>query len=59
MLGTFLFGGSDFIVLFQNQANFVIQAPTANIDQPSYQHIFMGARYGQMLGNGALNVVPQ
>jgi phosphatidylserine decarboxylase len=59
MLGTFLFGGSDFIILFQKQANFVIQAPTTTSGQPSYQHIFMGARYGQMLGKGSLDVMPK
>ena len=63
MLGTFLFGGSDFIMLFQEQAGFEIQAPTTGqgrslvngsngaLGQPAYAHILMGTRYGQMKGN--------
>lgn len=60
MLGTFLFGGSDYIFLFQEEAGFVIQAPqndpnvssllSRSIEEsrPSYKHILMGERYGQM-----------
>lgn len=60
MLGTFLFGGSDFIILFQKQAGFEIQAPTVGqhrslingvLQQPTYQHILMGSHYGQMKGS--------
>ena len=62
MLGTFLFGGSDYIMLFQKEAGFVIQAPEASSSnsqfvskssiksQPQYQHILMGERLGQMTG---------
>ena len=62
MLGNFLFGGSDFIMLFAKEAGFELQAPqaeTQNVneirlpqtsDQPTYQHILMGTHYGQMKG---------
>lgn len=61
MLGTFLFGGSDFVMLFQKEAGFVIQAPTTgqgrtldresqSLARPTYQHMLMGQRYGQMKG---------
>ena len=65
MLGTFLFGGSDFVILFQEQAGFEIQAPetgqvralatgsTGDLARPTYQHILMGTRYGQMKGEGS------
>ena len=62
MLGTFLFGGSDFVMLFPDGANFQITAPqtqrfvssrSAHLNQFSprinaYQHIFMGNEYGKM-----------
>jgi phosphatidylserine decarboxylase precursor len=44
MLGAFLFGGSDFIMLFQPRAGFQFTAP-AN-DQGGSQHILMGEQYG-------------
>jgi hypothetical protein len=43
MLGNFLFGGSDFVMLFQKQAGFEL---TAN---PGV-HILMGEKYGVMKG---------
>lgn len=43
MLGTFLFGGSDYVILFQKQAGF---EPTA----PKSDHVLMGEQYGIMNG---------
>ncbi len=60
MLGNFLFGGSDFIMLFQESAGFEITAPktdkTATKSDPDqdtediYKHILMGEKYGVMKG---------
>jgi phosphatidylserine decarboxylase precursor len=47
MLGCFLFGGSDIVMLFQQKAGFVIKAATAG---QSYQHILMGETYGELTG---------
>lgn len=49
MLGNFLFGGSDFIMLFQEQAGFKIMAQKKQ-DNETYKHIFMGMKYGVMEG---------
>jgi len=43
-LGNFLFGGSDFVILFQETAGFEITA-TSGI------HLLMGEKYGVMKGN--------
>ncbi len=60
MLGNFLFGGSDFIMLFQESAGFEITAPktdkTATKSDPDqdtediYKHVLMGEEYGVMKG---------
>lgn len=47
MLGCFLFGGSDIVMLFQQKAGFVITAATSG---QSYQHILMGEQYGKLTG---------
>ena len=47
MLGCFLFGGSDIVMIFQNKAGFVINAATSG---QSYQHILMGEKYGVLTG---------
>jgi len=47
MLGTFLFGGSDFIMLFQEKAKFEITAPK---EGSMYKHLLMGERYGVLKG---------
>ena len=47
MLGYFLFGGSDFIVLFQNKVQFTLDAPKA-ADNNSYRHLLMGERLGHL-----------
>lgn len=48
MLGYFLFGGSDFIMLFQNGAGFELTAPLQ--DSTGYAHILMGEELGRMGG---------
>ncbi len=47
MLGNFLFGGSDFVMLFQDKARFDIMAPKEN---NGYKHMLMGEAYGVMKG---------
>ncbi|MFC1576822.1 phosphatidylserine decarboxylase [Candidatus Omnitrophota bacterium] len=49
MLGNFLFGGSDFIMLFQEEAGFEITAPK-DPGAAAYKHILMGTEYGVMKG---------
>jgi phosphatidylserine decarboxylase len=49
-LGYFLFGGSDFIMIFQQKAGFTLQAPPVASETDTYEHLLMGQRYGQMLG---------
>lgn len=46
MLGYFLFGGSDFVLLFQNKVNFTLTAPKESNN--SYKHILMGEEYGRV-----------
>ncbi|MCX6089197.1 MAG: phosphatidylserine decarboxylase [Candidatus Atribacteria bacterium] len=61
MLGTFLFGGSDFVMLFQEKAGFQITAPTEDESVSetdpdpghggtTYKHLLMGEAYGVMKG---------
>ncbi len=51
MLGNFLFGGSDFIMLFQDKAGFKITAQeTKGTTDKSYKHLLMGEMYGMMNG---------
>ena len=46
MMGCFLFGGSDIIMLFEEKANFELQSP---IDENgNYKHIHVGETYGKM-----------
>ena len=49
MLGYFLFGGSDFIMLFQKKAGFEIMVQQQE-DMKTYKHILMGTKYGVMRG---------
>ena len=49
MLGNFLFGGSDFIILFQEKAGFEILVQKEE-DKKTYKHILMGVKYGVMRG---------
>jgi phosphatidylserine decarboxylase len=50
MLGYFLFGGSDFIMIFQKQAGFVLEPLKGDNNQQSYTHKLMGERYGVLTG---------
>jgi phosphatidylserine decarboxylase len=47
MLGNFAFGGSDFVMLFQDKVNFTIDAPKRQ-DSDAYQHLLMGERLGHV-----------
>ncbi len=47
MLGYFLFGGSDFITIFQDKAQFVLEAPKKE-NNASYKHQLTGERLGSM-----------
>jgi phosphatidylserine decarboxylase len=48
MLGCFLFGGSDIVMIFQKKAGFVLKAATSG---QSYQHMLMGEKYGVLTGS--------
>jgi phosphatidylserine decarboxylase precursor len=48
-LGYFLFGGSDFIMIFQKIAGFDFRAPKQ--DNDSFKHILTGEAYGRMKGD--------
>ena len=61
MLGTFLFGGSDFVMIFQEKAKFKITAPVRSTKfsetesdytraVESFDHILMGQEYGIFTG---------
>jgi hypothetical protein len=41
MLGNFAFGGSDFIMIFQEQVNFILDAPGEEASE-TYKHILTG-----------------
>ena len=62
MLGNFLFGGSDFVMLFQEKAGFEMTAPAENPvaansgegqghKVTTYKHGLVGEKYGVMNGN--------
>jgi len=46
MLGYFLFGGSDFVMLFQGKVDFTLTAPQES--KGSYKHILMGEAFGRL-----------
>lgn len=46
MLGYFLFGGSDFVVVFQEKAKFRLTAPTNANNE--WEHIMMGEKLGEL-----------
>lgn len=48
MLGYFLFGGSDFVFLFQKEAGFQLTAPAGG--SRGYQHLLMGESLGKLNG---------
>lgn len=47
MLGYFLFGGSDYVMIFQKDAGFELTVPTKDKDN-GYEHVFMGEAYGKL-----------
>lgn len=49
MLGYFLFGGSDIIMLFQKGAGFGLTVPASG--DGSYEHLLMGEEYGRLTGS--------
>jgi phosphatidylserine decarboxylase len=50
MLGCFLFGGSDIVMIFQPRAGFALE-PANGGSGESYQHILMGEKYGVLTGS--------
>jgi phosphatidylserine decarboxylase len=46
MLGYFLFGGSDFVMLFQKNVDFKLNVP--KISKDDYKHVLMGEEYGRL-----------
>ena len=46
MLGYFLFGGSDFVLLFQDKVDFKLTV--SQDDNNNYQHLLMGEEYGKL-----------
>ncbi|USZ67581.1 phosphatidylserine decarboxylase [Halorussus salilacus] len=55
LLGNFLFGGSDFVMLFEEEAGFEIEAPEQSPTggeggRPTYEHVKMGELYGVLNG---------
>ncbi len=53
MLGNFAFGGSDFIMIFQEGVNFTIDSPKT-ADGSAYEHLLMGERLGVISKNNGL-----
>lgn len=49
MMGHFLFGGSDFIVVFQNGVKFTLETPR-EAPGKGYRHVLMGERIGRLGG---------
>ena len=46
-MGMFLFGGSDFVMVFQKQVDFRITSAHEEGSQ-SFKHLLMGEQYGQL-----------
>lgn len=46
MLGYFLFGGSDFVLLFQSKVDFKLTVPKES--KNTYKHVLMGEEYGKL-----------
>ena len=51
-MGSFLFGGSDFVMVFQKQIDFILDSPKEE-GSDSFKHLLMGERYGKLalIGN--------
>ena len=54
MLGYFLFGGSDFVMLFQKNAKFKLTAPMNDTNR--YKHVLMGEPIGVLTGANQVSV---
>lgn len=50
MLGCFYFGGSDYIIIFQEKAGFVLDTPKEKENRPYYKHLLMGEQIGHLTG---------
>ena len=48
IVGTSHLGGSDFIMIFQEKAGFVLDAPKEEENSQSYKHLLMGERIGYL-----------
>jgi len=46
MLGYFLFGGSDYVILFQSQVDFKLTIPKES--NGAYKHVLTGEEYGKL-----------
>jgi phosphatidylserine decarboxylase len=46
MLGYFLFGGSDFVLIFQSKVDFKLTVPKER--DGTYKHVLMGEEYGKL-----------
>jgi len=46
MLGYFLFGGSDYVMLFQSKVGFKLTVPQES--DSTYKHVLMGEQYGKL-----------
>ena len=46
MLGYFLFGGSDYVILFQSKVDFKLTVPKES--NGTYKHVLMGEEYGKL-----------
>lgn len=44
-MGSFLFGGSNFVMVFQKQVDFILDSPKEE-GSDSFNHLLMGERYG-------------
>lgn len=48
MLGYFLFGGSDIVMLFQKKVDFTLTVPKTEEKDHAFEHILMGEQYGKL-----------
>lgn len=57
MLGYFLFGGSDFVLLFQSNVDFKLTVPPEG--GSSYKHVLMGEKYGELAARSGVSAEEQ
>lgn len=50
-LGCFYFGGSDYMMIFQKKAGFILDATKENGKVQSYKHLLLGEQIGHLTGN--------